>query len=69
MGCLEQKEIDRFMNLIDLMRSQRSRSSSLLESNKGQKKELVLRFIQGPLKKEIQLNPDDMPIVFGKTEG
>lgn len=62
---MESKEIDRFMNLIDLMRRNTKIS---LQQNHGPKKMLVMKFIQGPLAgKEIPLDPEEMPIVFGKA--
>ena len=52
---MESKEIDRFMNLIDLMR--RNTKISLQQKHDA-KKVLVMRFIQGPLaNKEIILDP------------
>ena len=29
---------------------------------------LILRFFKGPLQKEILLDPENMPIIFGKQE-
>lgn len=53
------------MNLIDLMK----RTSKInISQNGGQpKKLLVMKFLSG-LKKEILLDPDQMPIVFGRPD-
>ena len=61
---MESKEIDRFMNLIDLMK----RISKInLQENKGPKKKLVMRFIEGSLKgQKVILDTEEMPIIFGK---
>ena len=63
---LEQKEIDRFVNLIDLMK----RSSKInLQSVQGPKKKLTLRFIDGSLKgKTVDLDTARMPFIFGKSD-
>lgn len=63
---MEQKEIDRFMNLIDLMK----RISKInLQQTTGPKKKLVMRFVEGSLKgQQIQLDTEEMPIVFGKSD-
>ena len=37
-------------------------------TNKGPKKMLVLKFVSGPLKKSIVLDPEEMPIIFGKPD-
>lgn len=59
---LKLQEIDRFMNLIELMK----RSTHInLQSNSPPKKMLVMRFVHGPINREILLDPDQMPIVFG----
>jgi hypothetical protein len=54
------------MNLLDLMK----RVSKInLRENTGPKKKLVMRFIEGNLKgKQIQLDPEEMPIIFGKCD-
>lgn len=63
---MEEKESDRFMNLMDLMK----RISKInLQQNVGPKKKLVMRFIEGGLKgQQIILEPEEMPIIFGKTD-
>jgi hypothetical protein len=61
---LEEKEIDRFLNLIDLMK----RSTKIsFQQNQGPKKKLIMRFIKG-LDKTIILDPENMPLVFGKVD-
>ena len=62
---LEQKEIDRFMNLIDLMK----RSPQISNSYSGPKKQLTMRFtLDGAHKNtEIVLDPEAMPIIFGNS--
>lgn len=62
---LETKEIDRFMNLIDLMK--RNTKINIQINHASNKKMLILKFIAGPLKSEILLDPDNMPIQFGKA--
>ena len=40
-----------------------------LQQNTGKKKKLVMKFIHGPLKNtELMLNPEEMPINFGKSD-
>ena len=61
MGLIPQ-EIDRFMNLIELMK----RSTHInLNMDGTAKKMLVMKFVQGPINRQIVLDPDQMPIVFG----
>lgn len=62
---LETKEIDRFMNLIDLMK-RNTRINIQMSTNANTKKMLVVKFIAGSIKQEILLDPDNMPIQFGK---
>jgi hypothetical protein len=53
------------MNLMDLMKR------NMLQSQYQQsspKKQLILTFTSGPLKQEVKLNPEDMPIVFGCSD-
>ena len=63
---VETKETDRFMNLIELMK----RTAKInLSSSAGQaKKLLVMKMVNGPMKREILLDPDHMPIVFGRAD-
>jgi serine/threonine protein phosphatase PrpC len=63
---LELKEIDRYLNLVNLMK----RTTKInLQQNTGPKKKLVMRFIQGALKgQEILLDTEELPIIFGKQE-
>ena len=50
------------MNLIELMK----RSTHInLNMDGTAKKMLVMKFVEGPLNKQILLDPDQMPIVFG----
>ena len=58
---LETKEIDRFMNLIDLMK-RNTKINIQMNTNQNAKKMLMLKFIAGPLQQEILLDPDNMPI-------
>jgi len=60
---LQDSEIDRFLQLFEVMKS--SQNLNLLSSNK-MRKMLVLKFVSGPLDKEIILDPEEMPIIFGK---
>ena len=53
-------EIDRFMNLLDLMK--RNTKINIQNNNTNGKKMLMLKFIAGGLNKEILLDPDHMPI-------
>ena len=62
---IEDKEIDRFMNLVDLMK--RSNSSKVNLYNTSQKKLLVIRQVLGG-NHTVVLDPDNMPIVFGSKE-
>ena len=63
---LEDRDIDRFLNLIDLVK----RCPKVnLGQNTAQKKKLIMRFIEGTLKgQEISLDPEEMPIIFGKGD-
>lgn len=63
---IEQKEIDRFFNLVNLMK----RTSKInLQQNTGVKKKLVMRFLEGSLKGTvIPLDLEEMPILFGKSD-
>mmetsp|Transcript_29349 Transcript_29349/g.44235 ORF Transcript_29349/g.44235 Transcript_29349/m.44235 type:complete len:238 (+) Transcript_29349:671-1384(+) len=52
------------MNLIDLMK----RSTKIsFQQNSGPKKQLVMRFVSG-MDKQIVLDPEEMPLVFGKAD-
>jgi hypothetical protein len=64
LGLIPQ-EIDRFMNLVELMK----RSTHInLNMDGTAKKMLVMRFIEGPINRQIVLDPDQMPIVFGQKD-
>ena len=61
---VQDSEINRYFNLVDLLK----RSSKLnISANKDQpKKLLILKLIDGPIKKNIVLHPEQMPITFGR---
>jgi len=53
------------MNLVDLFR----RSSKINISANGEqpRKLLIMKLIDGPIKREITLHPEQLPIIFGRT--
>lgn len=53
------------MNLIDLLR--RSSKINISAAGDKPKKMLVMKLIDGPIKKEIILHPEQMPITFGRS--
>lgn len=62
---VQDQEVDRLFNQIDLLR--RSSNMNISQNGNQARKLLVMKLIDGPIKRDITLDPEQLPIIFGRT--